>query len=323
MDYLAAKQNLATTLSETVSILQQIDLKQLDAKTNWSAVVADLLAIEDDAYEDALRVAQNLFRQDEEVIIGYLEEIKSMAYEQKQMPDWEFWLLLVTAYLATRSVEQWKEAYTPILLSVMVASSLYMATLIDITSDPEVLTTYMYSSTWFQNYVLKFADTVSNTTENAIRQILDRAIDESYSVDKVRRQLQETFQVWIDGMDAADPDFRFLLDRVPSYRSQIIARTELNRAMNAANYQQMTQWGARYKTWFTALDERVRDSHIQAHGQIRSMQELFVTGMGSKMTFPMDQSHGAPAEDIIQCRCVAIYTFDKEEAERVAEKYDE
>ena len=314
--------SLKIILGDAVEVLNQTNLKQLNTEIDWSNVVTDLLEIEDIAYDEALSATRELFEEDRDTIIGYLEEIKSKAYEEKQMADWDFWLLLVTAYLATRSRERWKEVYGPILLSVMVASSLYLARLIGVSSDPDVLTTFMYSSDWFKNYVLKFADTVSITTENAIRQILDQAIEQSYSVDRVRRQLQETFGVWIDGMDAADPDFDFLLDRVPSYRSNMIARTELNRALNAANNQQMTQWGARYKTWFTALDERVRDSHIATHGQIRSMQELFITGMGSKMTFPMDQSHGAPAQDVIQCRCIAIYTFNKEEAEKVAIKYD-
>jgi len=56
------------------------------------------------------------------------------------------------------------------------------------------------------------------------------------------------------------------------------------------------------KQWYTALDERVRPSHAQAHGQIRGQSEQFTVG-SDRMDSP---GQGSQAGENVNCRCVML-----------------
>jgi uncharacterized protein with gpF-like domain len=56
------------------------------------------------------------------------------------------------------------------------------------------------------------------------------------------------------------------------------------------------------QTWNTAGDERVRESHADMEGQQVPLGQPFVSGLGNDLMYPGDPS--APAEDVINCRCV-------------------
>lgn len=99
-------------------------------------------------------------------------------------------------------------------------------------------------------------------------------------------------------------------ERFVRFRSEVIARTEALRTVHEANeemYQQAFDSGVLnpnevVRTWVTAQDARVRDSHGSMNGQERPVGEAFVSGNGNLLNFPGDPS--APASEIIQCRCV-------------------
>lgn len=99
-------------------------------------------------------------------------------------------------------------------------------------------------------------------------------------------------------------------DRYVKYRSEVIARTEALRAVNEANneaFAQAVENGELQRNeierkWDSSLDDRVRDSHSEMHGQTVGIGEPFISGLGNALMYPGDP--GAPAEDIIQCRCV-------------------
>jgi hypothetical protein len=59
------------------------------------------------------------------------------------------------------------------------------------------------------------------------------------------------------------------------------------------------------KQWSAILDDRVRDFHAAADGQIRAITATFDVN-GEKLMFPGDDSLGASASNIINCRCSAI-----------------
>ena len=71
------------------------------------------------------------------------------------------------------------------------------------------------------------------------------------------------------------------------------------------------QKGSR-KTWVTAGDERVRQSHSEINGVTIQQDELFYTGNGSPMQFAGDMENGAVLSDVINCRCSTIYRYDAE-----------
>lgn len=90
-----------------------------------------------------------------------------------------------------------------------------------------------------------------------------------------------------------------------------IARTEMHSAVESGNHTQLTFMGYAddevTKTWEYTHDGRTRPTHVAAGGQKRMLHEPFSVG-GSSLQFPGDPT-GA-ADEIIHCRCTAIYDFD-------------
>lgn len=107
-------------------------------------------------------------------------------------------------------------------------------------------------------------------------------------------------------------------DRVLQYRGETIARTEALQSLNHAQreaFEQAIDMGAVdrgqiKKIWKSASDRRVRHSHAIMHDQERDMDAPFVSPNGAQMQFPGDWSLDAPADEIINCRCIVEYDVD-------------
>ena len=68
--------------------------------------------------------------------------------------------------------------------------------------------------------------------------------------------------------------------------------------------------GYTVKYWVTMADNRVREAHIEAEGQVVFADEPFIV-MGEELMEPGDTSLGASDANIINCRCTAVYeTFE-------------
>jgi hypothetical protein len=61
------------------------------------------------------------------------------------------------------------------------------------------------------------------------------------------------------------------------------------------------------KEWINRHDDRVRPTHVEAGGQVVDSEDPFTVG-GASLMYPRDGSLGVPLEEIINCRCYAIYT---------------
>ena len=72
----------------------------------------------------------------------------------------------------------------------------------------------------------------------------------------------------------------------------------------------MEQAGITHKEWVSAQDDRVRDTHGETDGQIVPVDENFSVGSktqdgkGVQMMHPC--ADGAPAEEVINCRCICV-----------------
>jgi len=55
------------------------------------------------------------------------------------------------------------------------------------------------------------------------------------------------------------------------------------------------------RTWYTAADEKVRDSHAAMSGQVRGLNEPFISGSGEQLMYPGDPD--ASAAETANCRC--------------------
>lgn len=84
--------------------------------------------------------------------------------------------------------------------------------------------------------------------------------------------------------------------------AQATARTETNALCSLAQLDAYFQMGFTKKQWVTMGDNKVRQTHRAAAGQIRLLEEPFIVG-DSMMMFPQDSSLGASAAEIVNCRC--------------------
>lgn len=107
-------------------------------------------------------------------------------------------------------------------------------------------------------------------------------------------------------------------DRTLKHRGDNIARTEIAQAQNQAEWESVKQGvdqglinpQAVERTWDTAHDNRVRSSHRAMQGQVRALDEPFVTPTGHLLMQPGDTKLGATADDIVDCRCRAVTRVD-------------
>jgi hypothetical protein len=100
--------------------------------------------------------------------------------------------------------------------------------------------------------------------------------------------------------------------RLVRLRGEVIARTEGLPAIRAAKheaYQQLVDDGRVdvmdiVRGWSTTEDGRQRDTHDAMNGQeVRGLDMPFTSPSGAQMMFPGDTSRGAPASEIVACRC--------------------
>ncbi len=102
-----------------------------------------------------------------------------------------------------------------------------------------------------------------------------------------------------------------LADRLLYRRGETIARTELLQSLHAAQNEGIMQLIDAGKirqdqvtvVWDAANDSATRPSHRAMDGQTRRLGEPFTSGDGNQLMFPGDTSLGAPASDIVNCRC--------------------
>lgn len=132
-----------------------------------------------------------------------------------------------------------------------------------------------------------FADKVNRSTTNLLKKEINSGIGNGESIDKIAQRVDKVFQFSGD------------------FRSKRIAQTEVIGAANDGTLASYKEAGVTKKEWLTARDEVVRDSH-HIDGQVVESEESFTTGIGSKLQYPGDRSSGAPAEDIINCRCTVL-----------------
>ena len=126
--------------------------------------------------------------------------------------------------------------------------------------------------------------------------VIQKAIDEGGSLDH----------------DTATKMYGRYVDNAVKLRGETVARTETGQAVHAASHEAFAQGlektgyseDAVIRTWKTAGDNLVRDSHAHMNGQkVKGLKTPFVTGNGTQMLHPLDASLGAKPEDIINCRC--------------------
>jgi len=86
-----------------------------------------------------------------------------------------------------------------------------------------------------------------------------------------------------------------------------MAATESNAIMCYGEIADAIKQGMTRKTWRTIIDGRERDAHHEVNGTTIPITEPFEVG-GELLMYPLDDSLGASADNIANCRCCAIYS---------------
>lgn len=92
-------------------------------------------------------------------------------------------------------------------------------------------------------------------------------------------------------------------------RAATIAQTEATGALNSGAQILRDHQGITQKQWFATFDSHTRATHAAAQGQITDNKGDFVVG-GYRMKHPGDSSLGAPAAEVVRCRCCATGYID-------------
>jgi uncharacterized protein with gpF-like domain len=102
------------------------------------------------------------------------------------------------------------------------------------------------------------------------------------------------------------PQFRELGTTGISAKAENIFRTEIMTAQNAAKDEYLKGAGEAFpdlkKVWLATGDDRTRDSHIDAHFQVVSVNDVFTVG-GHPAQYPLDNT--LPLRERARCRCTS------------------
>ncbi len=139
---------------------------------------------------------------------------------------------------------------------------------------------------WLDDYAFNQAVNMTEAMAEVATDVLKSAFEQGLGEDETARILQE----------AIGGDFS---------SAARIARTEVHTAANFASDTAARATGLDLvKEWATTADSRARQSHVDADGQRREMDEPFEVG-GSSLDFPGDPK--GSAEEVINCRCTVLY----------------
>jgi len=132
---------------------------------------------------------------------------------------------------------------------------------------------------------------VGDTVYNMIRDKTSKSIAAGDSVEDLKKGIEQ-----VAGFS--------------EFRADVVARTEVGMAYSQGDYDGMLAlggYGPVEKEWLATGGPRTRKSHREADGQVRPFDQPFDVGSAQLM---FTRQPGAPAKEVIQCRCTTLYHFE-------------
>lgn len=151
---------------------------------------------------------------------------------------------------------------------------------------------------WVESFGLSKSKMLNETTKKELlarlKAILSESIEDGDSVDvQVEKLIKESAKVF---------------DVLSESRAYLIARTETGGSVNLGQVATYKANGVGQKEWFSTLDQRTRETHIQMMSQVVGIDESFEVersdGGIDNMLYPLDPN--GSAENVCNCRCVVI-----------------
>jgi SPP1 gp7 family putative phage head morphogenesis protein len=129
--------------------------------------------------------------------------------------------------------------------------------------------------------------TTFTVARDKIGEAIGQAVDDNLTAQEAAKLIKESIADVID---------------IRRNQAMTIARTETGKIQSGLRFDVYRDEGIEYTMWTTANDEKVRDSHMMADGEVRRIDTPFSMGL----LYPLQS--GGPAEEIINCRCIGILT---------------
>jgi SPP1 gp7 family putative phage head morphogenesis protein len=235
-------------------------------------------------------------------VLALVNQAKALALRFKATIDWTKLQQSVADYLTTTGGDNWRSTFVPLIQGVITEQAGAWSANLGIEFDVRNL----FAEEWFERYTLQFAQPINATSGDAISELLRQGMRDGWSIDEASKRLGAQFKAWMGG-NLTDAEREWFEARVPYNRLATIARSETIRASNSGSQALFTDWGVKRHEWLATSDNRTRDSHRAADGQVRDITEPFDVG-GSKLMYPGDPS--GPADETIQCRCTVLPVMD-------------
>ena len=135
----------------------------------------------------------------------------------------------------------------------------------------------------------RFALEITDTTKEKLLKTLNEGLESGETLEDLSKRVKS------------------VIKELKTTRSDMIARSEVNKLVNYGRLESYKQNGVTSKKWLSAGDNRTRDAHLEADGQTVPINAQFKVG-GELLDYPGDPS-GSP-ENIIHCRCSVIPVFE-------------
>lgn len=131
---------------------------------------------------------------------------------------------------------------------------------------------------------------IQDTTIRQLQNVIAKGIEAGQSIAQIAKGIADAQSV------------------ATGFRATRIARTEVISASNLGSLAaaKATNLPLR-KEWIATPDDRTRASHQQADGDIVDGMDSTFLVQGEELLFPGDTSHGATADNVINCRCTLAY----------------
>lgn len=148
---------------------------------------------------------------------------------------------------------------------------------------------YHRVASWLATEGLRRVRGILETTRQRVARSLAEGVENGESIPDLAQRVRGDFS-------AAGPA-----------RAVRIARTEVVGASNLGAHVGAEESGLPLdKIWIATADGRTREDHAEADGQRVRLDEAFSVG-GYPMRYPGDSSMGAPASEVVNCRCAVAF----------------
>jgi len=260
------------------------------------------------------------FEVDKRSIMALFSKLKSENLQQKQPFDYKSFEHQIKLYLNGAGRKGWQKSFKPLMIELINESRLQWNKELQLSSyEPPIsrkaeadfpIRSSIEGESWFQNYELKFAREINNTTSDGIHAIIRDGLADGHGTDKIGNSIEKMFEQYMNN-NTSPEDWAFMRDRMPPYRTEMIARTETHGAISAGNHEYFKLVDVPYKEWWATSDSRTRETHMAAWqtysegggiGAIKMSDNFYVGGYPCK--HPGDRS--LPLGEFINCRCVEL-----------------